>query len=181
MQRQRHCERAYCAIMLTCSHLSFSKAEENISARRRPFRNWTRRVEVNHRLQHFFVRMFPKGFGLNLFILQKYQKQKPLSPFKNQMKEFLFRKQTLTKHWNCPMYNQNSQTKVFGKDFDIMTQFLSVDAENRASSHQLPSRTSLIYQSFDQHFLKNLAEPQKGTQKLILKANNTLLSSQYNR
>ena len=62
-----------------------------------------------------------------------------------------------------------------------MTQFLSVDAENRASSHQLPSRTSLIYQSFDQHFLKNLAEPQKGTQKVILKANNTLLSSQYNR
>ena len=69
MQRQRHYERANCAIMLTCSHLSFSKAEENISARRRPFRNWTRRVEVNHRLQHFFVRMFPKGFGLNLFIL----------------------------------------------------------------------------------------------------------------
>ena len=61
-----------------------------------------------------------------------------------------------------------------------MTQFLSekfVDAENRASSHQLPHRTSLIYQSFDQHFLKNLAEPQKGAQKVILKANNTLLSS----
>ena len=61
-----------------------------------------------------------------------------------------------------------------------MTQFLSekfVDAENRASSHPLPPRTSLIYQSFDQHFLKNLAEPQKGAQKVILKANNTVLSS----
>ena len=69
--------------MLTCSHLSFSKAEENVRAAAvLGIGLEEEMVEVNHRLQNFFVRMFPQGFGLNLFILEKYQKQKPLFKIK---------------------------------------------------------------------------------------------------